>query len=436
MDFYAETYQQKEVAVWNMIGGAAIFTIGTATAYLAPRDYGTLFGIFVILGQMVCAGIAYGMFFAGWRKLQEAYILFCENRMLAVARRVHASHPEIPIFVVTRKAFRRESDLRALEKFICDRLIEKQRWAERIRAERRRAHADAMRCDELQEELFRVVDAHPWLPLEKRRGVLEDGADLLNPKRKKRFVENVARYLDWDRFMQERGAINGAPAANAAPIAPKAEPPTDPRLPALEAEAAACTSEGAQAFYRAAGEQTDRRAKIRLLKQAIRTERNAISKAEDAPPAPKPDAADKLISSDVKFVALSELLEERFEIAHLFPKGVDAVMAKEILIVLLEPGRRKRRFQESYRPEPRIKRRVVNRYNAWVDAPFDPSVYRKTLDWLLREGVLRIKPEKSQPGYSLSANMRETRSETARALIAAILKFDDEFHNRHAGGTA
>lgn len=252
---------------------------------------------------------------------------------------------------------------------------------------------------------------------------------LTNPEHRKRFLQKV-RYLyrrDIDAIMLEN--LRNERQHTAPTIAEKPDSlPQDLRLTLLEGEARACRNATARTLCQKALQAADRHSKIRLFKRAIKAERDEEISANAVRETPAPTETEAVPERGIKFLQLNQLTEEKFQIANLVPPSVDATMVKEILLALLDLGSTHRRFQSAYRPVTRLKQRVIIRYATWTGERFNGTTFANTIGWLVRAGVV-CKKKKSEAVYSLWANTSEAKSETARVLIAAVLKLDREVRN-------
>ena len=158
----------------------------------------------------------------------------------------------------------------------------------------------------------------------------------------------------------------------------------------------------------------------------MKEERRAWDAAENPAESALPIATTP--ASEVKFIKLDELMEAKFQIAHLVPSFLDAAMVKEILLELLDPGNQQGRFQKAYRTETRLRRRTQQRYESWVGGQFDTPAFYHALAWLVDEGILFMK-RKSEDVYSLQANNFRAKSAAAQALISAVIRLDREIRN-------
>jgi len=85
------------------------------------------------------------------------------------------------------------------------------------------------------------------------------------------------------------------------------------------------------------------------------------------------------------YLRLWEIAGELFTVEALLPSGVDAEMAKAVLLVLIDPGSRERIFQKKYRPADRLKKDVA-RYYMRIRQPFKPECFDRTISRLHAEG--------------------------------------------------
>ena len=361
-----------------------------------------------------------GLFMNSRLRAKTAYQDFCWNRIIPMGIRLKKRDPEMPVRIPALRVFRNTDELLDLERRFCEQMTQHFKMLER----RRRREQQRVQNDRLRDGLLQTIK-NSGLPDDKRAEwedhVWEDWDLLpLGHARRKRYVRGIEAQL-LHAIFQPQMPVVVRPQTSPSGGKPKQEEQKDVRLQFLEQEASGCKSPEARRLYAQAVEITGRRAKIRLFGRAIREERQ--KEGNNVPEsAPVIDIARK---NEVRFIELDQLMEEQFQISELIPASVDADMAKEVLLELLDPGSQQRRFQKAYRPESRLKRRVKQRYERWCGGQFDPRSFQTSVSWLLREGVLRSKP-KTETCYSLSANMKEARSDVACALIRLVHKLDRE----------
>jgi hypothetical protein len=359
--------------------------------------------------------------------LRRAHWMFYRRRIVPYQYHRKTEYPELTVYVPKLRVFRRAADLRKLERDFIEGV---KRDIERIERKRKLRRWDA-RNEDLREEMLQEVRGSALL-LPRKTAIEEKVLEVWellpkNPDRRKKYVQKV-RYFVIGEVNKSR--FRPVPIS-AVPQMVQVEPDTDehdPRIRFLEAEAQECSSPKAVALRTEARQTPDRRAKIRLLKQAIREERS-MEEADETPSEPRIEVATS--KKETRFIVLDELMENSFNVnEHFLPPGMDPVMVKEILLELLDPGSGQRRFQAAYRPETTLRRRVRQRYEAWAGGQCDPRMYQWALDWLVREGVLRSKPKpKDRYVYSLSANMQEAKSDGARELIQAVIRLNHEIRS-------
>ncbi len=415
-EFYQELETIRSAARARFWAGVFLAGISAYVSLFLKAEHPVLRSlagvIFGVLGAMYVV--------AGRHALREAYRAFCMHHILPYQRRLRAEYPELGISIPRFWVFRSRPDLRELEQqFIAAR----KRSIERI--ERRRKEGRwRVRNEKLRAEMLDFIRESALSPETKRMSE-EKAAEIwellpLNPERRKEYVARIRRLVAQLAYQARQPQSSPAPALPAPAQAEEAA--ADDRLHFLESAVRECKTAKAVGLRDRALKEADRRTRIRLLKQALHEERSAEEAAEE-PAKERIEAAPQ--NGEARFIVLDQVMEERFQIAELVPEGVDALMAKEILLELLDPGSGQRRFQNAYRPEPRLRRRVRQRFSAWCDVEFDPCAFDETLKWLVRVGVLRTKPKK-EPVFSLSANIMEATSDQARALIGAVIKLDRE----------
>ncbi len=421
-DFYEEIFKSRLLAKADVVMGIILI----AEALLFWKRGVILWNVF----QAFVGFVGFGMISTGRFRMKFVYRDFCEHRIVPLGRSLHARDPEMEIWIPTRRVFRRSDDLRNLEKQFCEQLFQDFWKIERRRKEKRKKERWDTRNDKLREELLGIVRTCHLSEDDKgelEEKVLEIWESLpLNPDRRKRFVSKVQNGLLHWAFQAQYGYSREESALLINQTASEEREAVDWRLRLLETEAKECESDAARALCAQALRETDRRTRIRLLGNAIREERQSEDSSASQIESVSPIAVAP--ASEVKFIKLDELMEKKFQIAHLVPSSLDAAMAKEILLELLDPGSQQRRFQKAYRPESRLKHRVQQRYESWVQAPFDARSFYDTLAWLVDEGIVFTK-RKKEDVYSLQANNFRAKSETARALIAAVIRLDREIRD-------
>lgn len=418
-DFYKEVGHVRSLAQLRFSVGAAVIAGVSAFVFFSEQ-------VLWLKGSAIGLGLAGVMYFVGARfAMRQVHREFYRYRILPYQYRLKAEYPELQVLVPALRAFRKAPDLLELERRFLEGVRREVARIERAREMRR---WDA-RNEKLREKLLlRICEAR--LPEEAKaqaeEGFLECWEVLpRNPNRRKKYLDRVDHFIAQREFELLRPAASPHPVpSSSVPEAPReAASEPDRRLAFLEAEAGECVSPAARELARQAIGQSDRRTRIRLLKQAIRAER-----AEEEDPiaaSAEEEVQIERSKGENRFIVLDQLLETSFHINEFVPSGMDAGMAKEILLELLDPGNGQRRFQNAYRPEARLRRRVRQRYESWQGRQFDPRSYQGALDWLVREGVLRTKPKRDR-AYSLSANALEAKSAAARGIIAAVLRLDRE----------
>lgn len=371
-------------------------------------------------GFLIVVGLLYVS--VGRNALRQVHREFYRHRIVPYQQKLKAKYEEFEIYVPSLRAFRRAEDLWKLERSF----LEQVRFeVGRIEHEREVRRWPA-RNEKLKEKMLQFIQ-QAILPdetkVEIEKAALEAWESVdQNPQRRKAYVSRVENYLrsvEHEHYLAEERARRQQPALKCEK--PKTSDAVDHRVMLLEAETESVITEKARALRDQALITEDRRERIRLLKLAIHTDRSAYE--EPLVDLSKPHVEVERSKSENKFIVLDEVMEKSFTIEHLVPPGINAGMVKEILLELLDPGSGQRRFQKAYRPETRLRRRARYRYETWVGQPFDPRAYKKALDWLVQEGVLRTKPKRDD-AYSLSANTLEAKSETSRELISAVLALD------------
>lgn len=134
--------------------------------------------------------------------------------------------------------------------------------------------------------------------------------------------------------------------------------------------------------------------------------------------APEPVAETETDGSKDRSIKLRDEVNRLFPVPDYLPDGLDRVMVREILVVLVDPGKGINMFGSNYRPDDRVKKRVVQHY-AQMGLPFKRNRYDYAIKWLVAEGVLNSKPKTAAFTLGLASYPRPDASEAARRLISS-----------------
>lgn len=274
---------------------------------------------------------------------------------------------------------------------------------------------------ELSRQLHGLLGRYE-LSAQSRDAILEKWETIRNPKGKKRYLAALESRLAHGDFAAKQLAENGSIASDDE-ISDNGNPreETD-RLKLLVNNAARLNREESRKLLEEATATLSRRDKIRLLKLALRVEAQANVDGHDSVPAPKSEESRRR-DAEVQFLSLQDLAREKFCLAGALPPRTNAVMAREIILALLAPGKRGRRFQAAYRAEDTLRVMVRRQYEVHLRKQFDPKVFRETLSWLVNESVLFTKPKTDEQVFSLTSKTRGKSAE-AQKVINAYLSFD------------
>ncbi|MGE5392707.1 MAG: hypothetical protein ACM3NH_03110 [Candidatus Saccharibacteria bacterium] len=282
------------------------------------------------------------------------------------------------------------------------------------------------RWNEQNEELTERLDKllNDFAVDDGERGIItERWESIRNPKRRKQYLGLLEGRLSYDRLSaklssveapQVNGGGNGRDRLNG-------DAKTD-RLALLENHASRVESEESRKYMEAAAMAASRHEKIRLIKLALRAEQQTREAPAEEAETETPEEKQRMLS-DVQFLSLQDLARERFSLTGLTPPRVNPVMAREIILALLAPGKRGRRFQAAYRAEDTLRVMVRRQYEVHLRKQFDPRIFRDTLSWLVNESVLFTKPKTDEQVFSLTSKTRG-KSDDARKVINAFLSFD------------
>src|SRR3989338_4957963 len=78
----------------------------------------------------------------------------------------------------------------------------------------------------------------------------------------------------------------------------------------------------------------------------------------------------------------------------------------EIILALARPGQSGGRFNKHYFAEDTVKRMVRRQCKMYSDILFNPTVFNKSVAWLLNHGILITKPKVDERTLSLSTKVK------------------------------
>jgi hypothetical protein len=272
----------------------------------------------------------------------------------------------------------------------------------------------------LTEQLEGLLQRFAVAPAE-RSAIVERWEETHNPNARKKYLSLLQSRLAHQEFSQRPGLL---PTALPALEIKEAAPPDQITETVPEGEFSGTIDDESRKWFEAAAAAGTNREKRRLLRRAMGLARQAHATPIQEQPAVSADLAEKKrINTEVSFLSLQDLARERFNLAAILPARVNSVMAREIILALLAPGKTGRRFHAAYRAEDTLRVFVRRQYEVHVGRQFSPRVFRDTLSWLVNEEVLVTKPKTDEQVYSLSSKTRNKSAE-AQKVITAFINFD------------
>lgn len=414
-----EKVRRKAKNGLSIAGVLVIIRLFFAAVFFAvPPDAETLKGVTAGLSlvAMTLTYLAFIMTVRALKSLHLAWRSFYTRRYFPFVLSLLEEGYAVP-WTVSKWRFFRELSLKKFE----ETLIEGLRAARRtIDDQRRKAKWEAA-SKRLRPQLDALLDAFSATE-EERDQATQDFDSFENPRRKREFLDRLGHRLVHDRWRREMKALESAPATLPKPERPQEE---DVELRSFLVRAAQLTSPQAQALYRQALEASSRREKIRLLGALLNLEakeNGAVEKVEGAKPTISAPPA------EIKQLSLREFARERLKVLEqLVSKDkADWRMCREIILILLEPGRSTARINKRYFAEDTIKVEVRRQYQLSVGQQFDPSAFKDAVKLLLDYNVLVKKPKTDERAISLSTRVKGAANKEAAAIISAFLQLKRE----------
>jgi hypothetical protein len=261
---------------------------------------------------------------------------------------------------------------------------------------------------------------------DEREEVLEDFSFIQNPNRRKEFLATYRnrmaheRWVGFNHFLRTTGAVQFDPA-----LVVNEE---DFTLKCLEKEASRVTSDSARSYYLEGLNADSRRDKKRFFNRAliedVRLE-EMRSQAEAAV-ATCAKSEPKTLINEVKYLSLQDFARERLASLSKFQGEVDWRMAREVVLVLADPGRSGGRFKEHYFPDDKVRRLVRRHCELYGEITFEPKAFEQSVSWLRTQKVLLLPTAKvGKRVFSLSNNVRQA-TPAGVEIIAAVLRLKRE----------
>lgn len=313
--------------------------------------------------------------------------------------------------------FFREPSLQKFEETLIDGLRAARRA---IDDQRRKAKWEAT-SKKLRPQLEAVLQEFSATEEERDQALL-DFDSFENPRRKREFLDRLAQRLSYERWRHAELTFKSAPNGKLEPVRPQED---DIELRSFLARAALLTLPKARELYEQALRVDSRREKIRLLGSALNLEakeNGVVEKVEDDKP------TISIPPAEIKQLSLREFARERLKVLEqLVSKDrADWRMCREIILILLEPGKSGARFNKRYFAEDTIKVEVRRQYQLNVGQQFDPGSFKDAVKLLLDYNVLVKKPKTDERAISLSTRVKGATNKEAAAIITAFLQLKRE----------
>lgn len=409
MDFYQEVKKDRATAQrWVYVGiGLILYGFG----FLLFWQFGRVrLGIIPLVVTEILLGICgHVLIQYGLLLFRQVFRTFAWHRILPLCQKLSEKNSAMRWFVPRRWVFWTSLDLEKLENRVCE---DVQSFYWRLERKRQLARWDP-RNRQLEAELVEVIDRYE-LALADRTTIIAIWNSLSRRSEvRKRFIQRVQAFLAHHEFRLKFEANQAKPISivdNEVKVSEE-----DWRLKLLDSLAQECEAPEAKQLYNRAEQETNRRVKLRLLGQAISVERRIEEKAANgvSPEVQMPTR----FRGKAKEVKLDQILEERFQITVPLPPKVDARMVKEIILELVDPGTRLRRW----RTEVRLRQKIQQRYEIWIKQPLDPRILSQTLAWLVSIGVVVSEPAHGNIVHYVPRNTKTARNETAKQLLQTIV---------------
>ena len=189
----------------------------------------------------------------------------------------------------------------------------------------------------------------------------------------------------------------------------------------------------AQRLHLLAKQSSDFKTKEQYLKQAIEAQKQFNREGAVAKTLPdtlqEAQEPRQIVSREINQLPLWSYARKVFVINELLPSNVDEMMATTILILLISPGDKSRRFQAKYWRESTLRREVIHHYERILKSSYQPTVFVKTLKWLSSEGAIFTKAKADEMMYALSAKPGLGKSPDAQEIIRRVVIATEVFKN-------
>jgi hypothetical protein len=130
-----------------------------------------------------------------------------------------------------------------------------------------------------------------------------------------------------------------------------------------------------------------------------------------------------VLVNEYRFDELEKRIELEYDLDPLLPDWVDKVMVKQILVVLMDPGKQVHLFGSNYRPYSTIKGYVVDMYRT-MGLRFSPQSFDESLKWLVSCVIVLTKSKRDERTYSINSRPNECVYEFARKILVKTHVFE------------
>ncbi len=374
---------------------------------------GTAILVVTFVGELISASVLYMLretindFFQAWSD-------FYERRYLPKLREFEKRGYKVP-WSVSKWRFMRVSDLEEFEKTLMDGLLA----ARNVIDQQRKIERWRRMSEKLYEQLEILltdfgVDESGW------NLIVGDFNSIENPRRKREFLNGLSSRLAHERWK----SIKPTSVSTLSHGVQESLVPEDIELRSLEARSTSVVDPEALKLVQLASIASLRREKIRYLGQALLLDQKAEEKKVEV--AVRGEILTPAASAEVKRLSLREFSRTRLECMREIIGDADWKMCREIVLVLLEPGRTGARFNKRYFAEDTVAVEVRRRYQVNVGEQFDPTSFSKSVKALLSYGVLVTKPKTDERTLSLSTRVKGAKTPQAAEIIAAALRLKRE----------
>ncbi len=408
--------------IWLATVAIAIRLLIACVAYVGVKSDSEMVGWFsavIGIGSGVITFAAVAMLGKTFKDFQLAWSAFYLRRYLPFLRSFVEDGYYAP-WSVSRWRFYMADDLVEFERTLLDGLR-----AARTTIDRERKLEKWHRVGlELRSQLDVLLDTYKIT--DGRVDIYAEFFEYENPRRKRDFLNRLAQQLAYESWCpsETTTALEKTTAVKHVEL-------VDVELRSFEAMASQVTDQTAQIMVKNAEKLSSRREKIRLLGQALQLDQKAMSarfeRQLNVVPVVEPTTREQKEAS--KRITLGEFCRERLaSMQSLVDKDVDWQMCREILLVLLEPGRKGARFNKHYFAEDTVSTEVRRRYQVNVGGQFSKITFDRSVKYLLGSGVLVSKPKTDERTLSLSTRAKGAQNPQAAEIIAAVLHLKQELN--------